>query len=159
MRSDFGYAAMFQARLRRVPEVEANGVGDLVLFMVTSARHEMEVWMDGRHRGRIAFRRGDLVALPPGMSSRWCAAAGQASVIHLHVSADRLAQTLADEPSLTTLGLTPGLAFRDPVLQRLLMAAARLDDADPLSPLQVAAIGATALLRVLRQPPPGVNVA
>lgn len=156
MRSDFGYGAMFQARLRRVPEVVAEGSGDLVLFMVTSARHEMEVWMDGRRRGRVGFRRGDLVVVPPGMASRWCAQDGQASVVHLHVTAERLAQTLADEPGCTALNLVPGLAFRDPVLQRLMMAAARLDDADALSSLQVAAIGASALLQVLRHPPPGL---
>lgn len=154
MRSDFGYGAMFQARMRRVPEVEAEGTGDLVLFMITSAHHEMDVWMDGRHRGRVGFRRGDLVVVPPGMTSRWCARDGQASVVHLHVTAERLAQTLADEPGCSSLNLVPGLAFRDPMLQRLMMAAARLDDGDALSRLQVAAIGATALLQLLRNPPP-----
>lgn len=156
MRSDFGYAAMFQARLRRVPEVEVAGSGDLVLFMVVTARHAMDVWMDGRHRGRTAFRCGDLVAVPPGMSGRWCARDGQAGAIHLHVSAGRLAPTLAEEPRLTALPLAPGLAFRDAVLARLLAKAARLDDADPLARLQVAALGALALLRVLRHPPPGL---
>ncbi|MCY1707265.1 hypothetical protein [Pannonibacter sp. SL95] len=158
IRSELGFGAMFQARMRRVPEVEANSGGDLVLLMVSSAQHEIEVWMDGRHRGCVGFRRGDLVLVPPGMASRWCAKDGQASVVHLHVTAERLAQTLADEPSCTALNLVPGLAFRDPVLQRLMTAAARLDETDALSSLQVAAIGASALLQVLRHPPPGLGL-
>lgn len=158
-RSDFGYAAMFQARLRATPEAEARGTDDLVLLMVTSAHHEMEVWLDGQFRGKVPFRRGDLVAIPPGMDSRWCAPDGQASALHLHISGQRLAQTLVEEKGCTRLNLVPGLAFRDPALQRLMQAAARLDDADPLVKLQVAAIGAQAMLRVLRVPPPGLSTA
>lgn len=157
MRSDFGYAAMVQPRLRRISEVAAEGSRDLVLLMVTSTCYDQEVWMDGRHSGRIRFRRGDLVVVPPGMASRWCGNEGQAGAIHLHVSAARLTQTLAEEPRCSALNLAPGLAFRDPTLQRILLQAARLDDLDPLSRVRVAALGALALLRVLRHPPPKVG--
>lgn len=153
IQSRLGYSAMFQDRQRRVTEVVADGSNSLILFMIISREHAMDVWMDGRHQGCVRFHRGDLIVVPPGMSSRWCAREGQASVMHLHISGERLAETLADEPERAALDIAPRLAFRDPALEQILTKITRLDEADPLSHLQVAALGASALLRVLRHPP------
>lgn len=149
-KSDFGYAALYQPRLREVPEVCVAGGSEFVLLMTMSSHHKMETWMDGRYQP-IEFRRGDLVAIPPGMETRWCASSGQASAMHLHVSSARLNDAVSDE-GCGKFGLVPGLAFRDVHLQRLMQKAARIDESDPLMPLKIASIGAAALLRLLTTP-------